>query len=191
MSSKFAASLLAICSAALLSGCSMGSMFASTGPSADAQFQNQTASQEEMMAGAPSALPAIATECPPIRVRNGGEALFYYGSGQVGNARDLHYQAVMEEQSRNCVVSRNVITINMGVTGRVLLGPDGNEQSVDLPIRFAVESNGVAVFSEKYTKNVAIAPGQQSAGFEQVIQNVAIPYLGGESITIWVGFDPS
>jgi hypothetical protein len=29
----------------------------------------------------------------------------------------------------------------------------------------------------------------RSAEFVKVIENVAIPYLGGEEITIWVGFD--
>ncbi len=55
----------------------------------------------------------------------GGEALFYYGKGKVGNARDLNYQAVIDKQSRNCVVSNGLITVKMGVVGRVLLGPSG------------------------------------------------------------------
>ena len=36
---------------------------------------------------------------------------------------------------------------------------------------------------------VPIPPPAQSAEFVKVVENVAIPYLGGESITIWVGFD--
>ena len=36
---------------------------------------------------------------------------------------------------------------------------------------------------------VPITPPARSAEFVKVIDNVAIPYLGGEEITIWVGFD--
>jgi hypothetical protein len=78
----------------------------------------------------------------------------------------------------------------MGVAGRVLLGPKGNEKSVNVPIRFAVERNGTAIFSEKYVLATPINASTQSGDFVKVIENVAIPYIGGEDITIWVGFDP-
>src|SRR5205085_4227441 len=74
----------------LLSACSMGGMFGGgSAPSANTQqLQNATATPEEIAAESP-ALPAIATECPPIKVRDGAEAIYYYGSGQVGNPKDL------------------------------------------------------------------------------------------------------
>jgi hypothetical protein len=108
----------------------------------------------------------------------------------VGNPADLHYQAVIEESTRNCVVSNGLITVKMGMAGRLLLGPKGTESSVNVPVRFAVERDGQAVFSEKYIIPVAITPPNQSADFVKVVENVAIPYVGGEKITIWVGFDP-
>jgi hypothetical protein len=115
--------------------------------------------------------------------------MFYYGGGAVGDARALQYQGVIDETSRNCVVSNGLITVNMGVTGRVLLGPKGNQASVNAPIRFAVEREGQAVFSEKYTIPVAFQAGVRSGEFVKVVENVAIPYLGGDEIVIWVGFD--
>jgi hypothetical protein len=169
----------------------MGGMFGSTTPSANTQaLQNATASPAEIAAQSP-ALPAIATECPPIKVRPGAEAIYYYGKGKIGNPNDLQYQAVIDKQSRNCVVSANQITIKMGVIGRLLLGPAGNQTSVDLPLRFAVESNGTALFTEKYDVPVALAPPAQAGDFVKVVDNLVIPYLGGEDIVIWVGFDSS
>lgn len=175
--------------AAVLAGCSMGSMFGGGGGSANANLQNATATPQAVAQAQTSALPAIATECPPIKVRLGGEAMFYYGGGRVGDPKALQYQGVIDETSRNCVVSNGQITVNMGVTGRVLLGPAGNQSSVNAPIRFAVERDGQAIFSEKYTLPVAITPPAQMNEFVKVVQNVTIPYLGGEDITIWVGFD--
>lgn len=174
--------------AVLLTGCSMGSMFGG-GTATNADLQNATATPQAVAQAQTSALPVIATECPPIKVRLGGEAMYYYGSGRVGDAKALQYQGVIDETSRNCVVSNGQITVNMGVTGRVLLGPAGSQTSVNAPIRFAVERDGQAIFSEKYTLAVPIVPPSQTAEFVKVVENVTIPYLGGETITIWVGFD--
>jgi hypothetical protein len=173
----------------LLSACSMGNMFAPGKPSDTAQLQNASATPAQISAASTNALPAIATECPEIKVRPGSEALFYYGSGKVGDPRSLNYQAVIEKQSRNCVVSNGLITVKMGVVGRLMLGPSGNQQSVTLPLRFAVERDDVAVYSERYDIPVAITPPNQSEEFVKVVENVGIPYLGGERIVIWVGFD--
>lgn len=175
--------------AMLLAACSMGGMFGGGNASQNQQLQNATASPAAVAQAQTSALPAIATECPPIRIRPGSEAMFYYGGGRTGDARALQYQGVIDETSRNCVVSNGLITVNMGVVGRVLLGPAGNQTSVNAPIRFAVERDGQAVFSEKFTLPVAITAPARSAEFVKVIENVAVPYLGGEEITIWVGFD--
>lgn len=173
----------------LLSACSMGNMFAPGPSSQTAQLQNASATPAQISAASSNALPAIATECPEIKVRPGSEALYYYGRGKVGDPRSLNYQAVIDKQSRNCVVSNGLITVNMGVVGRVLLGPAGNQQSVELPIRFAVERDDVAVYSERYSIPVSISPPNQSEEFVKVVENVGIPYLGGERIIIWVGFD--
>lgn len=176
--------------AMVLAGCSMGGLMGGGGSAAETQtLQNATATPAAVAQAQTSALPAIATTCPPIRVRPGSEAMFYYGGGKTGDAKALQYQGVIDETSRNCVVSNGLITVNMGVVGRVLLGPQGNQASVNAPIRFAVERDGQAIFSEKYTIPVAIAAPARSAEFVKVIENVQVPYLGGEEITIWVGFD--
>lgn len=170
-----------------LSACSMGNMFAPAASPSAMQTANPT--QQELATASTNALPAIATECPPIKVRLGGEALFYYGKGKVGNAKDLNYQAVIEKQSRNCVVSNGLITVKMGIVGRLLLGPAGNQTNVNVPVRFAVERDEVPLFSERYDIPVTITPPNQSEEFVKVVENVAIPYTGGEQIVIWVGFD--
>ena len=158
-------------------------------PSAQSQaLQTAAVTPDEIAAQSP-ALPAIATECPPIKVRPGAEALYFYGRGQVGNPKDLQYQAVIDKQSRNCVVSNGLITVKMGVVGRFMLGPSGNQTSVELPLRFAVERDDAALFSEKYEIPVQLAGGGQATDFVKVVENVQIPYVTGDNITIWVGFD--
>ena len=175
--------------ATLLAGCSMGGLMGGGTPTANANLQNATATPQAVAQAQTNALPVIATECPPIKIRMGGEAMYNYGRGPVGNASALQYQGVIDEATRNCVVANGQITVNMGVSGRVLLGPAGNQTSVNAPVRFAIERDGQAIFSEKYTLPVALTPPAQSAEFVKVVENVTVPYLGGETITIWVGFD--
>ena len=178
--------------ALVLSACSMGSMFGGSSPSTTGStgaLANASASQEQMDLTALAAAPAIATECPPIKVRNGGEAIYSYANNKVGDARALQYEAVIDKQSRACTASNGLITVDMGVVGRVLLGPAGENTEYTIPLRFAVERDELAVFSQKYDIPVSLAGGQQRQDFVKVVDNVAIPFVGGEDIVIWVGFD--
>jgi hypothetical protein len=176
----------------MLSACSMGGLFGGGTPSAQTQqLATAAASPDQIAAEGAAALPAIATECPPIKVRPGAEAVFYYGNGKLGNPSDLQYQAVIDKQSRNCVVSNGLITVKMGVVGRLMLGPAGAQTSVTLPVRFAVERDTTPIFSELYQLPVTIAPSSQASDFVKVVENVQIPYVAGDDITIWVGFDSS
>ena len=182
-----AKSLAALGALALVSACSGGSLFGGGGSSSE--LANATPSQQQIAQQQANALPAIATQCPEIRVRPGGEAMFQYAGGRTGSAASLQYQGVIDEVTRNCVVANGQIRVNMGATGRVLLGPAGSQSQVTAPVRFAVERDGQAVYSELYRIAVNITPPAQNAEFIQVVENVVIPYLGGERITIWVGFD--
>lgn len=180
---------LAIAATTGLAGCGFGSFMGGAG---DAKLADTSATQTEIAQAAPTALPAIATECPPIKIRNGAEALFSYADKKVGDARALNYQAVIDKESRNCVVSVGQINLKMGVVGRLLLGPSGsNSENVTLPLRFAVESNGNAMFTQRYDIPVTVTPPNQSEEFVKVVENVNIPYVSGDDIVIWVGFDPS
>jgi len=172
-----------------VSACSMGNMFSPAPGGTSTTLQTANPTVAELQTGSTNALPAIATECPPIKVRTGGEALFYYGKGKVGNAKDLNYQAIVDKQSRNCVVSNGLITVKMGMVGRLLLGPAGNQTNVNVPVRFTIERDGAALFSERYEIPVTITPPNQSEEFVKVVENIAVPYTGGEQIVFYVGFD--
>ncbi|MCF4097809.1 hypothetical protein [Maritalea mediterranea] len=176
----------AMAGALLLSGC-VGSF---TGGNTDSKYINRSASETEIASAAPSALPIIASECPEIKIRPGGESFALYARGKEGDPKGLRYQAVIDKQSRNCIVSNGLITVKMGVVGRLLAGPEAGSGAVDVPLRFAVERDDMAVFSEKYNIPITITPPNQGEEFVKVVENVAIPYVGGEQITIWVGFDP-
>ncbi|GLQ17784.1 hypothetical protein [Maritalea porphyrae] len=184
---KLVKSVAAISAVSLLLSACVGSF---TGGNSTSQLQNKSATQTEIANSAPSAFPIVASECPEIRIRPGAEAYAIYTKGQTGNAKALRYQAVIDKQSRNCLVSNGLITVKMGVVGRLLAGPQAGNDTVKVPLRFAVERDSLAVFSQKYDIPITITPPNQGEEFIKVVENVAIPYVGGEEIIIWVGFDP-
>ncbi|WP_127144764.1 hypothetical protein [Pelagibacterium montanilacus] len=169
-----------------LSGCvTAGSMF---GGGDDARYAEVSASQTQIDAASSTAMPAIATTCPPIRIREGAGTYRVHAGNRTASAQALRHQAVIDRISRNCVVSNGLITVQMGAVGRVILGPSGTEGAMTVPLRFAVERDGVAVYSQRF--DVPVTASMSSANeFVHTIENVSIPYVGGESITIWVGFD--
>ena len=171
-------------SALALSACSMGSLF---GGSSDASYADVSASAAQIAQAAPG-VPAIATECPPIRVREGAGTYRIFTGNRTSDPSALRYQGVIEQYTRNCVVSNGLITVQMGASGRIITGPSVSEGSITVPLRFAVERDGVAVFSQQYSVPATLTPGGANV-FSQTVENVQIPYTGGESITIWVGFD--
>lgn len=168
-----------------LSACSMGSMF---GNNNDAQFAGATASQAQVAQGATLAIPAIATECPPIRIRDGAGTHRVFAGNRTSDPQALRHQGVIDRISRNCTVANGLITVQMGAVGRVILGPQGQAGNVNVPLRFAVERDGLAVFSQRYDVAVSASPSTPNE-FSHTVSNIAVPYVGGEAITIWVGFD--
>lgn len=189
---RLAKLVLALSLTAILSGCGVGNLMGggATTQSNATQLAATTASQADITLAQSSALPAIATECPQIKIKEGTETLFAYENNRIGDPRSLQFQAVIDGQSRNCVVSNGLITVKMGVVGRLLLGPKPATNSLNLPLRFVVERDSVPVFNQVYNVPVSVTPPSQSEEFVKVVENVAIPYLGGESVVIWVGFDP-
>src|SRR4051812_45615303 len=89
-----------------------------------------------------------------------------------------------------------VMTMKVGVEGRVLLGPAGGPGQIDIPLRMAVVQEGVSpktIVSKFYKFAVAIQPGQTSVPFAHVEQDLTFPMPRGadfDSYIVYVGFDP-
>ena len=96
--------------AVALSACTMGSMF---GGNEDAQLAGVTATPAQVAQGASSAIPAIATECPPIRVREGAGSYRVFAGNRTSDPQALRHQGVIDA-SRTLHVANGLITVRMG-----------------------------------------------------------------------------
>ena len=52
------------------------------------------------------------------------------------------YQVTIAQTARECAALGGVMTMKVGVQGRVLLGPAGGPGQVDIPLRMAVVQEG-------------------------------------------------
>ena len=141
--------------------------------------------------------PAVEVDCPSVAVRQGASTLAITQPGTEAGPMTTRYQVSLGQMARECAALGGMMTMKVGVEGRVLLGPAGGPGQVDIPLRMAVVQEGPApktVVSKFYKLAVAIAPGQTGVPFVHVEQDLSFPMPRGadlDSYIVYVGFDPA
>jgi hypothetical protein len=139
---------------------------------------------------------AAEVDCPGVNVRQGASTLAVTAPGTESGPMTTRYQVSIAQTARECAALGGVMTMKVGVEGRVLLGPAGGPGQVDIPLRMAVVQEGPApktVVSKFYRLAVAVAPGQLSVPFVHVEQDLTFPIPRAadfDSYVVYVGFDP-
>ena len=140
--------------------------------------------------------PAAEVDCPSVAVRQGAATLAITEPGTEAGPMTTRYQVSIGQMARECAALGGIMTMKVGVEGRVLLGPAGGPGQVDIPLRMAVVQEGPApktVLSKFYKLAVAIPPGQTSVSFMHVEQDMSFPMPRGgdlDAYIVYVGFDP-
>jgi hypothetical protein len=140
--------------------------------------------------------PATEVDCPSVAVRQGAATLAITQPGVEAGPMTTRYQVSLGQMARECAALGGMMTMKVGVEGRVLLGPVGGPGQVDIPLRMAVVQEGPApkiVLSKFYRLAVAIPPGQTGVPFVHVEQDLTFPMPRGadlDAYIVYVGFDP-
>jgi hypothetical protein len=140
--------------------------------------------------------PAAEVDCPSVAVRQGAATLSITEPGAEAGPMTTRYQVSIGQMARECAALGGMMTMKVGVEGRVLLGPAGGPGQIDVPLRMAVVQEGPnpkTVLSKFYKLAVAIPPGQTSIPFMHVEQDLTFPMPRGgdlDSYIVYVGFDP-
>ena len=135
-------------------------------------------------------------DCPGVDVRQGASTLAVTEPGAEAGPMTTRYQVTIGQTARECAALGSVMTMKVGVQGRVLLGPVGGPGQIDIPLRMAVVQEGPTpktVLSKFYKFAVAIPPGQTNVPFVHVEQDLTFPTPRGvdlDSYVVYVGFDP-
>jgi hypothetical protein len=135
-------------------------------------------------------------ECPGVEVRQGASTLAINAPGGEAGPMNTRYQVTIGQLARECAALGGVMTMKVGVQGRILLGPAGGPGQVDVPLRMAVVQEGPepkSIVSKFARLSVAVAPGQTAVPFVHVEQDVTFPMPRAsvlEAYVVYVGFDP-
>jgi len=186
--------------AMLLSGCSLASSIGSsdTVSSISNRFAGLFSSAKPGVTQPASPTPSSPDiECPGVDIRTGASTLEIAAKSGQATAGDLRYQLSFGQTARECLVQGGVMTIKVGVQGRVILGPMGSPGQVDVPLRLAVVQEGPEpkpIVSKFARLSVAIPSGQTAVPFVHVEQDLTFPLPRGnliEAYVVYVGFDPA
>ena len=170
------------------------------GGSSDQPAQGaQGGTQDGKPAGAPGdGLPSesqIAETCPPVSIRAGASTYLVAAPGKEAVGNDVRFQATITKTARDCTRNGTDITARIGIQGRVIAGPAGAPETVEIPIRVAVVQGGVnekTIATKAYRTTVTMAE-DGSVPFTLVADDLVYPIpsrAAGDSYIFYIGFDP-
>jgi hypothetical protein len=108
----------------------------------------------------------------------------------------LRYQGTFVRAARECKVLGGQMVMNVGVQGRVVVGPAGGPGQVEVPLRFAVVTAPTAGSRTVVTKLVRIpvtVPNQDGATFTHIEEGLSFPLPSSAELSsyiVYIGFDP-
>jgi hypothetical protein len=182
----------------LLSGCSLASSIGSsdTVSSISNRFAGLFSSAKPGVTQPASPTPSSPdVECPGVDIRTGASTLEIAAKSGQATAADLRYQLSFGQTARECLVQGGVMTIKVGVQGRVILGPMGTPGQVDVPLRYAVVREGPQpkTIATKFKRlPVTVGPDQTHVQFVDVEEGLTFPVPSrseADAYVIYVGFD--
>lgn len=185
--------------ATILSGCGGGSLFSSgssdTSGSITDRFGQLFGSKSQAVGEAPPVAEQNEVTCPTVAIRPGASTYAVGMSGKEPTGGDLRYQATIVRTARDCTLAGGQVTARIGIQGRVIAGPAGAPETVDVPVRVAVVQDGVSpktIFTKAYQTKVSMT-ADGSMMFSLVAEDVAYPVPAGnagDAYVFYIGFDP-
>lgn len=139
-------------------------------------------------------------ECPGVTVRTGAATLLIGSKPTEGEpgALDVRYQGTIIRTARECHVNAGVMTMKVGIEGRIITGPAGEPGTVDVPLRIAVVHEGPnlkTVVSKFARVPVTVNNAIDRVTFAHVDSEISFPMpqplADIDSYVVYVGFDPS
>ena len=133
--------------------------------------------------------------CPPVSIRAGASTYLVAAPGKEAVGNDVRFQASITKTARDCTRTGGEITARIGIQGRVIAGPAGTPETVQVPLRVAVVQGGVnekTIATKAYRTTVTMAE-DASVPFTLVADDLVYPVPPGavaDSYIFYIGFDP-
>ena len=139
--------------------------------------------------------PAPELNCPPVTIRAGASTYLVGAPGKQAVGDDVKFQASITRTARDCAINNGEITARIGIQGRVIAGPAGAPETVEVPMRVAVVQGGVSektIATKAYRTTVTMTP-EGSTPFTIIADDIVYPApsaAAGDSYIFYIGFDP-
>jgi len=139
--------------------------------------------------------PSMDDNCPTAEIRQGASTLAVAAKTQQPTASDLRYQLSITQLARQCALEGPEVRMRVGVQGRVIVGPAGAPNQVDVPLRYAVVREGVepkTIVSKFRRVPVAMPPGTTNVMFTDIEEDLRFPIPSRaelEAYVVYIGFD--
>jgi hypothetical protein len=134
-------------------------------------------------------------DCPIVEVRRGASTLQAASASNTPTPNDVHYQLTFTEFARQCSLTGSTVHMRVGVQGRVVVGPQGAPDQVDIPIRYAVIREGVepkTIVTKFRSFSLRVPASAESAVFTDIEDDLSFPLPSQaelQSYVVYVGFD--
>jgi hypothetical protein len=185
-----------------LSGCATDSLFGSKSTNSaqpSGSFGDQVG---DFFRGQPAKTAADTPadiDCPPVQIREGAATYALNASSDADqSALSLRMQASFAQNARECHVNSGILTIKVGVEGRIILGPAGSPGDFVVPLRYALVQEGIqpkTIWTKFYAVPVSLSPGgPTNMPFTHVMEDMAVPLPKSSELdayVIYIGFDPN
>lgn len=179
---------------AVLGGCSSTPSMPSSFQSLFGKSGASGAAADASASAAPAA--PVEFECPSVNIRQGASTLAVSNNKTDDSALNMRYQVGIGQTARECKLVGNIVTMKVGMQGRVVVGPAGGAGQIDVPIRYAVVHEGMdakTIVSKLDRVNVQVPAGDGNVLFTHVEEDLSFPMPRGDAIdsyVVYVGFDP-
>ena len=108
----------------------------------------------------------------------------------------MRYQGSIIRTARECHVNAGIMTMKVGIEGRVITGPAGGPGTVDVPLRIAVVQEGInpkTIVSKFSQEHVTVNNAIDRVTFTHVEPDITFPMpqpaADIDSYVVYVGFD--
>jgi hypothetical protein len=181
-----------------LSGCGSSGTSSLFSTSPLDMFQSSSKATTDTPADTAAINPDV--DCPSVTVRTGAATLLI-GSKPAAEGPpsplDVRYQGSITRTARECHVSGGVMTMKVGIEGRIITGPVGGPGAVDVPLRIAVVQEGIdskTVVSKFARETVTVQNSVDRVTFVHIEPDITFPLPQPAALidryVVYVGFDP-
>lgn len=139
--------------------------------------------------------------CPPFTVRSEADGVVTMkatGPAAAAATADpltaVLYRGEITKTARECVQGPGGITVKYGVSGRVLLGPQGKPGNLTLPVKVLVVDGGKKTVKTDAVKLPVTVGAGEAVGYFSLVREIVVqvaPGVAPQNYRVYVTFDRS